>query len=519
MKKYTVFLVIILIMAITAKSLLAYEMKGNTISPADTLSTPNPSPEAVALYRYLLDMNGQKMLTGTMWVPWGINEIEYIEGITGELPAIAGFDFIHQSANDIEVQRAMDYWRAGGIPTIMWHWGAPGIGEGYENSLATIDIDRCFIEGTDEYNDFWLELEHKADLLEILRDSSVPVIWRPFHELNGGWFWWSKEGPEMFKQLWITMYNYFVYDRGLNNLIWTLCYSNSPDVNWYPGDEYVDVVGGDTYQGGSDPHLVMYDLSKYVAGNNNYPICYHECGTPPDPDRALSSGAIWSWWMEWHTNHLEGLSEDYLIKVYDHDLNITRDEVSDIVNVYNWDPSCLPSEIAPSIQMDQESWQDTNTVTVRSGTEITFSAEAEGSGEWNWSGCGLTGTSQELSFIVSGKCTATVTYLNDCDAIRTQTFNIIIDDSSVIEYSETSDNSVIIYRIPGEDYLVIELKRPYMNTLNTYRIYSLDGTLVREKITEANSVTINISGLEKGLYLIKVENSDSQLIRKYPVVN
>ena len=105
-------------------------------------------------------------------------------------------DFIDQKDNENEVKYAIEWWKAGGIPTIMWHWGAPGIGEGYENSKKPIDIDKCFQEGTTEYKSFWLELKNKADLLEKTRDANVPIIWRPYHELNGNWFWWGKQGPK-----------------------------------------------------------------------------------------------------------------------------------------------------------------------------------------------------------------------------------------------------------------------------------------------------------------------------------
>ena len=154
-----------------------------------------------------------------------------------------GADLITESANNNEIQNLINWWKAGGIPTLMWHWGAPGVGEGYENSKAEIDINRCFQEGTVEYNEMWRELKLKADHLQVLRDAHVPVLWRPLHELNGNWFWWGKKGPEQFKRLWITMYNYFVHDRGLNNLIWVLCYTGSPDGAWYPGDQYVDIAG------------------------------------------------------------------------------------------------------------------------------------------------------------------------------------------------------------------------------------------------------------------------------------
>lgn len=301
----------------------------------ETLCTPNPSKEAVALYRYLLDMKGKKILSGQMSAPWGINELEYLQTNTGKQPALRGIDFINPNDNAKEVQYAIDWWKSGGIPTIMWHMGAPGIGQGYENSKKAIDIDKCFQEGTAEYVAFWSELKIKADMLVTIRDANVPVLWRPFHELNGNWFWWGKQGPEKFKKLWITMFDYFVKERGLNNLIWVLCYTGEPDGKWYPGDEYVDIAGADTYSKSDSPQMTMYNTVKTII-NDKFPIAYHECGIPPNPDKCLSQGVMWSWWMEWHTSYLQGVDKTYLKYVYDHDLVITKDEVPDIMTQYGW---------------------------------------------------------------------------------------------------------------------------------------------------------------------------------------
>ena len=114
------------------------------------LSNPKPSKEAVALYAYINDMFGKKTLSGQMFSGWGFDEIKYINGITGKYPAIKGLDFIHEKENDTVTQQAISWWKSGGIPTLMWHMGAPGIGEGYENSKKQIDIDKCFEKGTIE---------------------------------------------------------------------------------------------------------------------------------------------------------------------------------------------------------------------------------------------------------------------------------------------------------------------------------------------------------------------------------
>jgi beta-mannanase len=212
------------------------------------LSNNKASKEAVALYAYINDMFGKKILSGQMYSGWGFDEFKYVNEVTGKYPAIKGLDFIEDRLNDTVTKEAIDWWKSGGIVTIMWHMGAPGIGEGYENSKKEIDIDKCFQEGTIEYKVFWDELRKKGDLLERLKRANVPVLWRPFHELNGDWFWWGKEGPYKFKKLWTVMYDYYVNKRKLNNLIWVLCYTAKPDANWYPGDKYVDIAGADTYK-------------------------------------------------------------------------------------------------------------------------------------------------------------------------------------------------------------------------------------------------------------------------------
>ncbi len=67
------------------------------------------------------------------------------------------------------------------------------------------------------------------------------------------------------------------------------------------------------------------------------PITYHECGTPPNPDKCISEGTLWSWWMEWHTSYLQKVDKEYMKSVYNYDLIITLDEVPDIMKKYGKD--------------------------------------------------------------------------------------------------------------------------------------------------------------------------------------
>lgn len=387
------------------------------------LSTPNPSEEAVALYRYLHDMNGKVILSGQMWAPWGIDEIDYIYEKTGKYPALRGQDFIHERDNEKEVQLAIEWWKKGGIPSIMWHWGAPSVGEGYRNSQVEINIDNCFIEGTDEYNDFWRELKAKAIHLEALRDANIPVLWRPFHELNGHWFWYGKQGPERFKKLWKTMYDYYVHERGINNLIWVLCYTGEPDPDWYPGDEYVDLAGPDTYASDNSPQLAMFNETKEIT-NNQYPIPFHECGIIPNPDQCLAQDAMWSWWMVWHTGHLTRTEDDYLKYVYHHDLIVTLDEVPDIMALYNWDQNCAALELSGQIKTDNEKWENTTLIMHDTGTKAIFKATSNTKGTWSWSGYGTSGNSNTQTVKIDGKGTALAMFTTKCGATSSIAFHV-----------------------------------------------------------------------------------------------
>lgn len=296
--------------------------------------TPNASAEARALLNYLHSMNGKKTLSGQMWAPWGIDEIATVSNWTGKFPAIRGQDFIHEQSNPREVQLASEWWRAGGIPTIMWHWGAPSRGEGYPQSQLEINIDRCFEPGTPEHTAMWADLKRIADHLTVLRDANVPVLWRPMHEFDGGWFWYGKGGGERFKRLWRTMFDYFVHERELNNLIWVLCYSHELRNGWDPGSAYYDLVGPDSY--GTGIQAGLYNRVRQMHGDDG-PIPYHECGTIPDPGESFRQGITWSWWMLWHTNHLSNHDRDALVRAYNHDLVVTRDELPDIMD-YRGDP-------------------------------------------------------------------------------------------------------------------------------------------------------------------------------------
>lgn len=472
------------------------------------LGTPNPSPEAVALYRYLQDMSGKLMLSGQMWVPWGIHEIDYIQSKTGYKPAIAGFDYINEPSNALETQRAIDYWNGGGIVTFMWHAGAPGVGEGYENSKATIDIDRCFVEGTEEYKDFWGDLKRIGDWLQKLEDAHVPVIWRPFHELDGHWFWWSKQGPERFKLLWKTMYDYLVTERGLSNLIWTLCYTANPDSKWYPGDAYVDIAGADTYDNLDDSHVGMFQAVVEAVGEADFPIAFHETGNLPQPEDCIVDGAMWSWWMVWHTDWLTQVDVDYLSYNYQHHLVVTHDELPDIVSDYGWEDTCELPDVQAFVKVGNGEWYEANRVALQKGEQVSFRVASNMEGSWTWSGYGTSTADQsalEQTVTMNANGVAIARFTSSCGAVYTQSFHITnqLPNQTVL----TTTNSPMVFPTVMEDQITIAGAGPVGLTLLDAR-----GVEVFSQHVDQERV-LNVSHLIPGSYFAVLRGATNQVVR------
>ena len=312
-------------LCLLALSKLLASMEVQAAGIRKKLSNRKASVEAKAMYRLLLRIHEEgKTLSGQMWAPWGIDEIEYVHEITGKYPVVRGHDLIHEGSNAREVELMIDWYRRGGIPTLMWHWGAPTKGEGYEQSKMTIDVTRCFDEGTPEHEAMWKDLERVAGWLEKLKEAKVPVLWRPMHEFDGRWFWYGKGGGELFVRLWQTMYDYLVKERKLNNLIWVLPHSGNLDESYNPGREYYDLVGPDTYS--KDEQGRLYHAIVKMHGNDLL-VPLHECGTLPDPDECKRNNTVWMWWMLWHTSHLTEHDKDELKRIYNHPDVLTLDEM------------------------------------------------------------------------------------------------------------------------------------------------------------------------------------------------
>lgn len=315
----------------------------------DTTPVYTLTAEAQEVYDFLQANFETRTISATMAVDgvsgetgsWNTADAEQVYEWTGQYPAMNCFDYLHMASSPSDwidysdITPVKEWWDNGGIVLAMWHWNVPKA-EGqndpnnYTSTLSetTFNIDNAFTEGTWEYNTVHADLEKMAGYLKLLHDADIPVIWRPLHEASGGWFWWGKNA-DSFKKLWVEMFDYFE-SQGLNNLIWVWT-SETGDTDWYPGDEYVDIIGRDLY--GNDAADCAAQYQNLVATYGNKMITLSECGSYADTSETLgllseqwNAGARWSWFMPWydadnatllHADQAwwqDAMSQDYVIK-------------------------------------------------------------------------------------------------------------------------------------------------------------------------------------------------------------
>lgn len=288
------------------------------------LSNVNADEKTQKVYEYLCDNFGEKMLSAqqeSTWMGSADYEMDIIEEATGKLPAIRGLDFMNGDFRGV-VERAKEWDSKGGLVTICWHTGING--KGYNESLGDKpNFDALLTEGTPEYNEMIKNWDKAAVALCELRDAGIPVLWRPFHEFDGGWFWWGKKGGDNFIKLWKMMYDRYTNEFGLTNLIWVLGYSGEVKSGWYPGDEYCDIIGSDTYDNSTNAKA----WKKLTQLNTGKPMAFHECGNVPSVDKFIADEDLWLWFMVWHTDYISNQDKDNLREVYNSESVITLDEL------------------------------------------------------------------------------------------------------------------------------------------------------------------------------------------------
>jgi len=277
--------------------------------------TPNPSPEAVNLLQYIYSISGKHTLTGQHCVPLvGSTRLVVMQRFTQHYPAVFGQDFGFDAPGTWDginfrqqiVDEAIRRHEQGFIITLMWHAVRPTEDEPvtFRESIQGKVTDqewRDLITPGTEINKRWKsQVDVIAWFLKQLREAGVPVLWRPYHEMNGEWFWWGKKaGDSGYKKLYRMLFERLVNFHKLNNLIWVYNANEvkqgvDPYAMYYPGDDIVDILATDVYTEGFNQE--NYDQLLTLAGDK--PIALGEVGAMPTLDM-LRKQPRWTWFMSW----------------------------------------------------------------------------------------------------------------------------------------------------------------------------------------------------------------------------
>ena len=246
----------------------------------------------------------------------------------------------------------------------------------------------CMVEGTKEYYFFKEAMRLLAEQFQKLQDAGVPVLFRPLHEAEGNsdpagtgagsWFWWSKEGTEVYHQLWKLLYTTLTEEYGLHNIIWeqNLYAWSDASANWYTGDEWVDIVGFDKYNTQYNRHdgnttgpnedaesKIFWSQVGYV--DNKKMVSMPENDSVPSLENMQIEQAKWLYFCTWYDGEsgapqfisgAEYQNPETLKTLFNSDYCITLDELPADLYGSKSDVVPIPTETKP-----QESTEVTET--------------------------------------------------------------------------------------------------------------------------------------------------------------
>ncbi len=278
------------------------------------------TPETERLLRTLREVPQKGYMFGhqdaTVYgIGWdGDRDRSDVKSVCGDYPAVCGWEIGHIELGDpvsldsVPFDRirsaCIEHFERGGINTVSWHLDNPLTGGSSWDTSGGTAVVASVLPGGANHQKFlgWLDrLASYLDSFETAEGVKVPILFRPWHEHTGSWFWWGKEHctPEEYRQLW-TMTHDYLRKKGLRHLL----YAYSPaggapqedSEARYPGDDRVDLLGFDYYQlngtaGEEDYVRVMDDNLKRLVGMSKLhdkPIAVTETGFETVPDS--------TWW-------------------------------------------------------------------------------------------------------------------------------------------------------------------------------------------------------------------------------
>lgn len=231
-----------------------------------------------------------------------------VKETAGDYPAVMGFEIggievgDEKNLDSVPFTRMREellaHHRRGGILTVSWHPRNPLTG-GTAWDVSDTTVVRSILPGGNMHRKFLLWMKNVKNFLKSIKDENerpLPIIFRPWHENNGSWFWWGQNlcSAEEYKALWCMLQDYLI-SEGMENLVWS--YSPNLDENFseekflerYPGDNRVDLIGLDAYQWGAEKDFVtqindnLSMMTRYCERHDKL-LALTECGLKNLPD-------------------------------------------------------------------------------------------------------------------------------------------------------------------------------------------------------------------------------------------
>jgi mannan endo-1,4-beta-mannosidase len=298
------------------------------VEPAD----PNLCPKGREILQYFGSIYGRRILLGYNVYVHTPDDYEQ----TGMLAAIWGRDIQWLGPVEEVIAHAKAH---GYLLTLHWHWHLGGDSAWTNRRKAPVDVGRVVTPGTQEHATAMAELARTADVLQKLQEAGIVVLWRPLHEIDGGWFWWTDlSRPENTAELWRMMFRYFTNERQLHNLIWVYS-AGVGDLKrkpvelrkrFYPGPQYVDLSGIDLYgvdpAQDEEPYWTFFKAMAEVSPGKM--LALGECDEIPNPEKLVAGRTpMWLYALPWWGTPSARRPVEQAIAFVRHPLVVTLDEL------------------------------------------------------------------------------------------------------------------------------------------------------------------------------------------------
>lgn len=237
-----------------------------------------------------------------------------VKSVCGDYPAVISFDLGHIELGDTASldnvpfskirKEILNQYKRGGLSSLSWHLRNPKTG-GDSWDVSDTTVVKSILPGGENHEKFagWLNrLSAFVNSLQTQDGVKVPVLFRPWHEHTGSWFWWGEKlcTPAEYKQLWRMTVD-ALRDNGVDNALYAYSPGNEPRdtaqyLKRYSGDDLVDVIGFDTYQSDRDSYIAHLENSLAIIDSigkaHDKVIAITETGYEGIPDAKWWTGTL-----------------------------------------------------------------------------------------------------------------------------------------------------------------------------------------------------------------------------------